>query len=105
VSCRAANAGASAIQRLRFPSASNAHANLSPRFETVNSLGNGELITCSSVKFAPDSARQSPAKARLRKRESVDGFSWLLQRGRFNRWLYSTVVCEAQDSNITHERC
>src|SRR5436190_8764862 len=34
---------------LRLPSASNAQASLSPRFETVSSEGKGELITCSSV--------------------------------------------------------
>src|ERR1700730_15944144 len=52
---------------LRFPSASNAQAILSPRFETINFDGKGELITCSRLRpcARADGAMSENSVARL----------------------------------------
>src|SRR5437764_2599535 len=58
VTCLAAKLGASAIQRLRTPLALNTQATLPLRFAETRFEGNGELITCSRVKFAAEHGRE-----------------------------------------------
>src|SRR5437660_373068 len=58
VTCLAAKLGASAIQRLRTPLALNTQAILPLRFAATRFEGNGELITCSRVKFAAEHGRE-----------------------------------------------
>src|SRR5437899_10989149 len=60
---------------LRLPSASNTHATLSPFGEAIRSDGNGELITCASVKPLPltsdvaNTTKKKESRATLSRRQ------------------------------------